>query len=216
VLKVNVYERMQFANTQLMPLFPYYGAGAIVPCGAILRGGAEKEFGHFFHWNTADELVIVFGAEGAMLATGQVYVTQPLHGVNSFLKNPRDPNSFIVLTVTQRQSVGQFQAEAVIFRCGKCHEQLLRHEYDASPPEPPGDGPDDTVYQEFVTLRGSSDAAQQLNSDEAMRTCPKCGYVNPPFPLDTWGWVDAMSQNQTVNGARRALLRTAQTQLTPA
>ena len=38
-LKVNVYERMQHANTQLVPLFPYYGPGAIVYSGALFRGG---------------------------------------------------------------------------------------------------------------------------------------------------------------------------------
>ena len=35
-LKVNVYERMAKAAAELMPLFPYDSAGAIVPCGAVL------------------------------------------------------------------------------------------------------------------------------------------------------------------------------------
>ena len=40
--KVNVFEQMQHANTQLIPLFPYYGPGAIVYSGAIFRGGQHR------------------------------------------------------------------------------------------------------------------------------------------------------------------------------
>ncbi|HMK11809.1 MAG TPA: hypothetical protein VK461_09525, partial [Acidimicrobiales bacterium] len=60
-LKVNVYERMQHANTQLVPLFPYYGPGAIVYSGALFRGGPGYDVGHFFHYNTVDEITFVWG-----------------------------------------------------------------------------------------------------------------------------------------------------------
>ena len=37
-LKVNLFERMQGGNCQLMPLFPYEDADSLVPAGAIFRG----------------------------------------------------------------------------------------------------------------------------------------------------------------------------------
>src|SRR5215213_9128898 len=80
VLKVNVYEHMQRGNSQLLPLFPYCGEGDLIPAGALLRGTADGDWGHFFHVNTVDEVVTVFGGEGALLQTGQVYATQKVHG----------------------------------------------------------------------------------------------------------------------------------------
>jgi hypothetical protein len=57
-LKVNVYERMSKAAAQLTPLFPYDSAGAIIPAGAVLVGGPDVEYGHFFHWNTVNEVAV--------------------------------------------------------------------------------------------------------------------------------------------------------------
>src|ERR1700730_10032137 len=85
--KVNLFERMQGGNCQLMPLFPYEDADSLVPAGAIFRGEPGADFGQFFHFNTVDEAAHGFGATGASLQTGQIYATQPLHGVNSFLKD---------------------------------------------------------------------------------------------------------------------------------
>jgi hypothetical protein len=210
VLKVNVYERMQSGNTQLLPLFPYLGQGAIVPCGAILRGEPGADWGHFFHWNTVDEVVVVYGGHGGLLQTGQIFATQKLHGVNSFLKDPTNPDSFLVLTVTQRQSVGEPQQEAVILRCGKCTEQLVRFDYDAPPLPPRAErGEDADPYPAFTTVVRSWEAVVAYNADEARRKCPQCGTANPPFPLERWGWADYSVQSRTVNAARRALDATA-------
>jgi hypothetical protein len=206
VLKANVFERMQSGNTQLLPLFPYCGEGDLVPCGAILRGEPGADWGHFFHWNTVDEVVTVFGGSGGLLHTGQVFATQKLHGVNSFLKDPNDASSFLVLTITQRQSVAEPQQEAVILRCGQCAEQLVRFDYDA-PPLPPADrrDPDPDAHPPFTTIVKSWEAVAGYNADETKRQCPKCGAANPPFPLARWGWGQYAAQSQTVNAARRAL-----------
>ena len=51
---------MRHANTQLVPLFPYYGPGAIVYSGALFRGGPGYDVGHFFHYNTVDEISFVW------------------------------------------------------------------------------------------------------------------------------------------------------------
>ena len=210
-LKVNIFEKMQFANTQLMPLFPYYGEGAIIPCGATFRGEPGVEFGHFFHYNTVDEIGIVFGSHNSLVPTGMVHSLPRVHGVNSFLKDPADANSYLLIAITQRQSEGTGQAEAVARRCVKCHEQLARYEYDVTPKPQPSEGAGEDLLEPFPTLQGSMDAAEAFNADEALRTCPKCGHVNPPFDQDPWGWVKYLRQNWTVNQARRALEELAAT-----
>lgn len=202
-LKVNLFEKMQSGNCQLIPLFPYEDADSLVPAGAIFRGDPDAEFGQFFHFNTVDEVAHVFGANGALLQTGQIFATQPLHGVNSFLKDARNPDSFLVLSVTQHQRGEGPQSEAVIFRCGKCHEVLERYEYDAQP-APRGMHPRNGVPL-FTTLQGSVDAAETLNEHAANRHCGSCGYDNPVFPLDQWGWRQYVRQTRTVNDARHAL-----------
>jgi hypothetical protein len=202
-LKVNLFERMQSGNCQLLPLFPYEDADSLVPAGAIFRGDPQTDFGQFFHFNTVDEVVQVFGANGALLQTGQIYATQNLHGVNSFLKDPRNPENFLVLTVTQHQRASGPQNEAVIFRCGKCGEVLERYEYDAQPTAR-GVHPRNGVPL-FTTLQGSVDAVATLNEHPSNRHCTSCGFDNPTFPLQQWGWNDYVQQTRTVNDARHAL-----------
>ena len=218
-LKVNVYERMAKAASQLMPLFPYDSAGTIVPAGAVLVGGPDMEYGHFFHWNTVNEVVVTYGANKSMMAPGQIFVTQQLHGVNSFLKDPADPDAFILITITQHQSEDGDQTEAVIFRCQKCSHELVRFGYDATPHDVAGHdasqwggAPDDRVPM-FATLWGSVSAAAEYN-DEAVRTCPECGHLNPEFPTHLWGWQRWVTQWRTVNAARKALMASAAASLT--
>ncbi|WP_435070603.1 hypothetical protein [Amycolatopsis thermoflava] len=213
-LKANVFERMAGASCELQALFPYHDAGAIVPCGAIFTGDPDDgEFGHFFHWNTVEELTVVFGASGAMLQTGQIFANQALHGVNSFLRDPKDPDSYAVMTITQRQSDEDKQREAIIFRCQKCHEQLLRFEYDSTPQGVEGHKPEqwggshDDEYPVFSTIWGSVEAAAQMD-DDAVRTCSKCGHVNDTFPEHKWGWSRWVEQTRTANRSKEAL-RTA-------
>ena len=213
-LKVNLFERMQGGNCQLLPLFPYEDADSLVPAGAIFRGEPGADFGQFFHFNTVDEVAHVFGANGALLQTGQIYATQPLHGVNSFLKDATNPDNFLVLTVTQHQRASGTQDEAVIFRCGKCHEVLERYEY-AAQPAPRGAHPRNGVPL-LPTLQGSVDAAQTLNEHASNRRCDSCGHDNPPFPLQRWGWLQYVQQTRTVNDARHALDAAADQALTRA
>ena len=208
-LKVNVYERMSKAAAQLTPLFPYDSAGTIVPAGAVLTGGPDMEYGHFFHWNTVNEVAITYGASKAMLAPGQIFVTQQLHGVNSFLRDEKDPEAFAVIVITQHQSASGDQLEKLIARCVKCKAELVRIEYDATPHGLPGYdakryGGDDDVVRQFATLRGSDDFVAVRNSDEG-RTCAECGHVNDRFPAERWGWGRTVHQTQAVNAAYRAL-----------
>jgi hypothetical protein len=209
-LKVNVYERMAKAAAQLMPLFPYESAGAIVPCGAVLVGGPDMEYGHFFHWNSVNEVVINYGAKSSMLATGQIYVTQQLHGVNSFLRSEKDPDAFAVLTITQHQSTSGNQTEALIARCKKCKAELVRHSYDATPHGLPGYDPkrygaEDDAVRQFATMFASDEFASLRNSEEG-RTCGECGHVNDVFPARQWGWAREVWQTRAVSNAHRSMV----------
>lgn len=203
-LKVNVYERMQHANTQLVPLFPYYGPGAMVYSGALFRGGPGVDFGHFFHHNTVHEVTFVWGASGALLDTGKIMANPGLHGVTSFLRDQESPESFLVVTICQRQADAEPQTEQIIWRCGKCHEHLLVHEFTDSP----SDDHDDR-FPDFPTINESVEPVARYNADESMRTCPKCAHLNPVFPMELWGWKQWAMQQRTVNDARSALLAKA-------
>ena len=209
-LKVNVFDAMAGAACALLPLFPYVDAGAIVPCGVIIRGDPKTDFGQFFHYNTAEEVNVVFGSNNALLATGQIYASQNLHGVNSFLRYPEDPDAFVLVTVTQHQAETADQTEAVIFRCAKCHNQLLRFEYDATPPGSAranprrfGQAADDRLPM-FATLWGGTEAVAELDSED-VRTCKECGHLNDRYPIGTWGWQRYVTQVRTANDSRRAL-----------
>lgn len=210
-LKVNVFDMLTGAVSQLQPVFPYHDAGAMVPCGGIFTGDPDdNKFGHFFHYNTVEEVAVTFGANDAMLQTGQIFVTQQLHGVNSFLRNPDNPEAFILMTITQHQSEEGDQNEAILFRCQKCHEQLLRHDYNATPKGVEGHDPsqwggaDDDEVTPFVTIWGSNKAAMDYN-DETVRTCPKCGHLNPTHPHHKWGWERYVRQVRTAESGKRAL-----------
>jgi hypothetical protein len=210
-LKVNVFDLMTGAVCQLLPLFPYHDAGAMVPCGAIMTGNSgDSEFGHFFHYNTVEEVAVTFGANEAMLQTGQIFVTQQLHGVNSFLRDSANPEAFILMTITQHQAEEGDQSEAILFRCRKCSEQLYRHDYNATPKGVEGYDPaqwgasvDDDVSM-FPTIWGSDKAALDY-SVESVRTCPKCGHVNVGHPHHKWGWHRYVDQVHTAGSAKRAL-----------
>lgn len=209
-MKVNIFDFATVATCQLLPLFPYFDAGAMVPCCAVISGDPDdSEFGMFFHYNTAQEVAVNFGASNAMLQSGQIFVTQQLHGVNSFLRDPADPTAFIVMTITQHQAEEGDQREAIIFRCRECNEELHRHDYNAAPKGADGFDPsqwggtaDDDVTP-FVTLWGSDKAAVDYN-DEVVRTCPKCHHVNPEHPHHKWGWNHYVSQVRAAESAKRA------------
>jgi hypothetical protein len=202
-LRVNVFEAMQHSNTQLMPLFPYLHPGAMVPAGAMIIGGPDAAYGHFFHHNTQDEVVLAMAASGAVLQTGQVFVGARIHGVNSFLKNEKAPGSFGIMVITQRQADSGPQTEAVSLRCEKCHEEIFLQEYDATPPEDAmeGDHP-------FVSIAAMPALFAGFNGDAALRTCGKCGHVNQPFPVAAWGW-DKYTAQSTAAIAGRQLLAAA-------
>jgi hypothetical protein len=215
-LKTNVFEKLQASNSELIPLFPYFGRGAIVPAAAVMHGGpgggfadfggGASDFGHFFHYNDADEVTLVWASDGGPRGSGLIRCLANHHGVKPHLRDPNDPNSFSVTVITQRQAEDGPQREAVQFRCEKCHETLIHHEYDATPLPPRAErAPDADPHPALATIVGSADAAEAYNASEAARTCPKCGIVSQPFPLEPWGWGTHKRNSEIVNRARRML-----------
>jgi hypothetical protein len=200
-LRTSVFEFMQFSNTSLSPLFPaYLQRGAIVPCATMFIGAPGAEYGHFFHENTEEEVGLVIADHGAVKGTGTVMVAPLLHGVNAFLKDSSDPESFLLIVITQRQNERNEQKERVFFRCG-CNQVLFEHSFDSTPPDTfEGD-----VDHAFTSLIESSEAAERFNADETNRTCSRCGKVAAPFPVGAWGWTQHSAQYRAVARARAEL-----------
>lgn len=209
-LKVSVYERMSKSSAQLMPIFPYDGAGAIVPCGAVLYGGADKSHGHFFHWNTVSELLVAWGCNEGMIPTGSLMATQPFHGVNSFLRDEKVAGTYMLATITQRQSSEAGQREALSAKCEKCKQDILKFEYPAAPEGAPDHDPtahggqDGDIFPQFSTMWGSQEFVKMRNSDE-VRTCKNCGHENYMFNQTPWGWNVLFEKTTIANDAYRSL-----------
>lgn len=186
-LKVNVFTSARTMNTQLCPMFPYLGDGDMVPAVTVFYGGPGRDNGTFTHTNTTDEIYIMFGIQGAPVRAGDVIVGAREHVVSSYLESPYDPDSLMTVVVVQRQAEhGVAQTEAVTYFCEKCQKPLLLRRFDARDEAPEGANPG---YQmAFKTLLQSAKMAEDFNKDEAVRTCNKCGHLNPPFPLELWGW----------------------------
>lgn len=209
-LKASVFAFGAGISSQLQPMFPYESAGNLVPCVAVMQGVADGNYGQFFHYNTVEEIAVVYGSNNAMLSTGSVFVTQQLHGVNSFLKDPKDPGAFVIITITQHQSEEGDQSEAILFRCQRCSQELVNFPYNATPRDIDGydpaqwDGSREDHVSMFPTLWGGVEAAKRYNAEE-VRTCSGCGHINPEFPEPVWGWSRWLMQQRSVNLAHRAL-----------
>jgi hypothetical protein len=210
-LRTNVYELMRNSATQLVPLFPYFGRGAMVPAGALFRGAPNSPYGRFFHRNSEEEVYICFGAQGAMARAGGMFIQGKMHEVQSPLLDPDDSNGFVVSVITQRQAEDRNQQESLTFRCSECNNRLFVFEFPSTPADGVDQhaddygGRDDDAYPMFPTQWGSYAAADAFNRDVKARTCDKCGHVNEPFPHDAWGWQRWVSHHEVVNSARRLL-----------
>lgn len=207
-LKANVYEVSRTLVSTLTPLFPYMDEGAIVPTVALFYGDAAGGYGYFQHVNTVDEIAIIFGAGGTTGRGkgGLVRLSTRDHGVGNLLTDPTSPACYSLVTITQRQSTGMEQKESVSFDCEKCGTQVFKFEYVSRPPRR-GHQRDEMGSIPFLpTVIESANAAEAYNSDEANRTCKKCGHVNPRFPLDRWGWARYRDQTKAVRDAHDSLL----------
>jgi hypothetical protein len=203
-MKASVFRFVQNCTTALAPMFPYLDEGSIVPCATSFRGGPGKHFGRFQHFNTVDEIAVVFGASGQLSrGAGLVRVGPKLHMVQAPMADPADPATLGIVVITQRQSIGKEQREEVRFVCEKCDRRLFIYEMDATPAKrgtkpAQGDKP-------FLTIAETAEATRRYNSDEAGRKCKHCGHQNPPFPSADWGWDTHVSQTELVRLSAQSL-----------
>jgi hypothetical protein len=206
----NVYSHVRNIYAQLVPLFDDARPGAMAPAGAFLHGGVP--WGRFFHKNSVDEVTVCFGSRGGLLDLGAVNVGGRVHGVDSFLQDPDDPASFLVLVITQRQADSGEQDESIAFRCTECNHKIFELEYSLKGPTDPDHRPEtwpgqgDDPFEFFATQWGSWAAACEFNADENLRTCEKCGHVNAPFPVGSWGWESYVERHAAVAKSYRDLI----------
>jgi hypothetical protein len=210
-LKVNIYESARGATSTLAPLFPYLHPGAIVPTVALFWGRQDGDYGFFQHANTVDEVVIIFGADGATgrARTGLVRANARTHGVGKFLPNPDDETAFSLIAITQRQEDERPQDEAVWFKCEQCQADLGRLDFKWDPNDPSTRAQSEDPLAPLFTLVMSARAASGFNDSHGGRPCPSCGHVNEPFPLDRWGWDRYVAQSIAAQKARVALVEAA-------
>jgi hypothetical protein len=204
-LKTNIYRFIQTSVTALAPLFPYFDEGSIVPCSATFRGAPGRRFGRFQHFNTVDEVVIVFGSQGAWGVPGLVYVGPKLHLVGAWLENPEDPDLLVVAVITQRQLIDKEQREEYRFICDRCERRLFVHKVDATPPKRGKQAESMGSHPPFLTLVETYEAARCFNQDEQARKCAHCGHINPRFSIESWGWDAYVHQTEIAKLAAKSV-----------
>jgi hypothetical protein len=204
-LKNNVYLFARIATGALTPLFPYTEPGSIVPCTTLHELSTSDPMGYFVHTNTVHEVNISFGTHDGYQLPGGCGVGPFRHGVGQKAGQINDKLMNLAV-ITQRQALGEPQHEALAFVCEQCDNVLHEHEYDAH--EFPGEleGTVDTAIIGLPTSSQSAVARDEINDDEARRTCSKCGHVNPRvFQTDYWGWNEYRRRTRTVARAREIM-----------
>lgn len=186
-MKVNAFEVARQSNAQLLPLFPYLHAGAIVPCSASFESdGKGTHIGYFLHENSVDEVAFTLASNGRA-RSGEMRVGPNVHGVGG----DSTEAYFAVMVITQRQVESGDQPEAMSFTCEKCNGLLLRHEFDVHTGA-------EGRFPGLPTIIGSFDAATAVNNRSGALTCKSCGHGNRPFPLPMWGWASYVRNTRIV------------------
>lgn len=203
-LKVNVFRHMRMSNTALCPMFPYLEEGCFAPAVAIYTGAAGRAVGMFKHFNTVDEILVVFGAKGSRLKPGNAIADVREHFVNITLSDFNDPENHFLAAVIQRQSENrEDQREIVTFVCEQCKKPLKEFPFQSQPPAGTSVGIRDhpEYARGFESPIGGWRAAEQFNRDEEGRRCKHCGHVSAPFPFPEWGWARYAEQCRSVDKA---------------
>lgn len=183
-LKVNVFENVMAHQGMLeqLPLFPYFGPGDIVPTSALSISLPDMPRVHFYHYNDITEVILTMAGDGALLASGQLYLQKGTHGVTTFLRSANGPEAQtyqLSLIIIRMKKEGP-QNEGFIMRCAKCNEIVFRLDRDVF------EGKKHAHYPELVNVRFYADAADAFNAED--RRCEKCGELQPKFPQELMGW----------------------------
>jgi 3-hydroxyanthranilate 3,4-dioxygenase len=208
-LKVNCYDFARTATAALSPMFPYFASGCIVPCIALQDPGARGDMGYFVHLNTVQEVNLCVGSSNTFRVPGGVSVGPTTHPVGQKPDQAEHSSMFYMGVITQRQSIGVPQNEAMIFHCDKCGAETLRRDYSADEFPDQLDGPTDPQIIGLPTISQSSAAAEAYNASDAARTCKSCGHVSKPFPTDYWGWDHYRRRTAVAVTSRKIMLDVA-------
>ena len=200
-LKTNVFEFARNSATTLAPLFPYTDEGSIVPCISVFRGAPGRRYGRFQHFNTVDEVIMMFG-----MPAGLVFVGPKLHPVGAPFPDAEDPDAGAIALITQRQLIGKAQREEYRFLCDECDRRLSVHKFDATPAKRDGGEHD---QRPFPTIIEGYAAAIRHNESEETLVCSHCGHRNARFPVEAWGWEDYALQSEVAATARASMIATA-------
>ncbi len=201
-LRVNVFEFMCTVNTALGPLFPYVDEGSIVVGVGVFSGAPHRRFGIFQHFNTVDEIYTIFGSHGTPMPVGLVSVGAAEHYVNPGFANPEDPASHVLFVIVQRQAEpGIAQHERLSMLCENCQTPLLTTAFPVNLTDAVRARISEGSCPPFETILRSAEIAEQFNTDADKRVCAECGHVNPPFPLESWGWSRYVEQCRTIGSA---------------
>jgi hypothetical protein len=190
-LKVNVFRHMRNANTALCPMFPYLDEGCFAPAVAVYSGAPGRKVGLFKHFNTVDEILLVFGTNGSRLKPGNAIADVREHFVNITLNDFNDTAQIFLCVVIQRQSEHRDdQREVVTFVCDECKKPLREFPCLSQTPatEPAGLSDHPEYARGFEAPLNASRAAREFNRDESRRRCSHCGHLSAPFPHHEWGW----------------------------
>ncbi len=183
VLKVDLFEEAvhRLGLLDLVPVFPYFGNGDLVPCLSVCIGDPDLKQFQFFHANSVSESLLCLAGDDSM-KPGQLMTLAQTHGVNTFLKNPHDPDSFNVMIVTIRMNKEPVQDEGILIRCPKCNALVFERHVNVK------DGPVRAFYPEFHGHAKYADVIDEFNSSEQNRTCSECGHLQERFPVEQMGW----------------------------
>jgi hypothetical protein len=203
--KVNVFEGMTTHQGMLeqLPLFPYFGPGDIVPTAALSLSLPDMPRLHFYHYNDIPEVILTVAGDGALLASGQLYLQQGTHGVTTFLRKPTAPEaqSYQLSLIIIRMKKEGPQNEAFVLRCVACNDVVFRVDRDVF------EGPPHRYYPELANVRFYADAADEFNA--VPRACPKCSAIQPRFPVELTGWRRYAQYATLANRARADLEKAA-------
>ncbi|MFT4564183.1 MAG: hypothetical protein ACI9BW_003946 [Gammaproteobacteria bacterium] len=197
-IKKNLFEEVihSTGDLELVPVFPYFDEGSIVPCLSISMGGAATKQFQFFHANDVPEVMICLSENNSALRAGMLMSFPDLHGVNNFLKDVSDDDAYMIVLIAIRMQAGA-QVEGFLLRCNECNEQIYRLDRDIK------EGPERPYYPEFHALRLYADAVDEFNATD--RKCANCGHVQEPFPQEQLGWRRYARQVELANRARGAI-----------
>lgn len=207
-LKANVFASFQNANTALFMMFPYAHRGAIVPSITVQSGHPSVGSpgygdGSFFHRNSEEEVILLWGASDPKIRPGNIIVLGKQHGVSLKLADPSDPSEFNLSTITTRQTdVREHQPESIVFRCPNCNTKLLQRDFEGNAENltdtDSEHAPIPGLYPFAPTVAYGIDAVEEYAATIADRPCPSCAVPVPKFPLEPWEWMVGMRHRRAV------------------